>query len=200
LLGSQRSPAFVQAAAVEAPSLEKQIIAPGGPAQVPAQQSSVAEQGAPGGAQALRQVSVPPESGTQKPPQHSARTAQENPAARQVEPEAAPRQRSVPVSSARQAVGPPEQQSDAWAQRSPMARQPPGFVIIIIIGPGAGPQRAVPSGPDMQTPEQQPALDPHRSCSGLQPGNVAQREGPAAVGRQRPEQQSPATAQISDAG
>lgn len=82
-----------------------------------------------------------------------------------------------------------------------MGRQRPGIIIIIIIlGPGAVPQRAVPSGPAMQTPEQQLAFEAQRSCSGLQPGSVAQRWGPAAVARQRPEQQSAFEPHSSKAG
>jgi len=65
LLGSQASPALVQTATEVTGSLSKQIIAPGGPAQTPAQQSSIAEHGAPIGAQLFRQPNVPVESAMQ---------------------------------------------------------------------------------------------------------------------------------------
>jgi len=79
LMASQTSPAAVQVTApgADGPS-GAQMRLPGIPTQVlPLQQSSVAVQGAPLGAQTmLRQVRTPEPSGRQWAPQHSAPSAQ----------------------------------------------------------------------------------------------------------------------------
>ena len=64
--------------------------------------------------------------------------------------------------------------------------------------PGAIPQRPTPSGPTLQTPEQQAAAEAQRSPCEAHPGARAQRRTPPAVAAaQRPEQQSLSSAQIS---
>ena len=147
----------------------------------------------------LAQVSLPDVSGRQRPSQHCAATEQGSPSGRQVELPDGPRQRSVPLSSARQLSAPAAQQSGDFAQRSPTARHPFG-IGGGAIGPGAGAHRAMPLGAAMQVPEQQFSPAKHRSCSGLQPEAAAQREGPVPDGWQRPEQQSLLVAQSSKAG
>jgi hypothetical protein len=70
------SPAAVQSAPAMDGSSGAQIRLPGAPRQVPpVQQSSLAVQGAPSGAQTLRQESAPLPSGRQWPPQHCSESA-----------------------------------------------------------------------------------------------------------------------------
>src|SRR5205823_5925647 len=113
----QASPVVVQVGPTVGPVSWVQTRAPAGPRQTPAQQSSGATQGAPNGAQVLAQVSVPFVSGRQRPPQHWAATEQGSPSGRQVAPADGPRQRSVPLLSARQLSVPPRQQSVDFPQR-----------------------------------------------------------------------------------
>ena len=99
----QTSPATVQVGPTVGPVSWVQTRAPAGPRQTPetrSQQSSSATQGAPSGAQALAQVSVPFVSGRQRPSQHCELTEQGSPSGRQVAPADGPRQRSVPFASA----------------------------------------------------------------------------------------------------
>jgi hypothetical protein len=195
----QTSPVVVQLAPPVDPARWVQTRAPAGPRQTPVQQSSSATHGAPKGAQVLAQVRVPVVSGRQSLPQHCAPTEQGSASGRQVEPTDGPRQRSVRFASARQLSVPGAQQSGDFAQSSPTARH---FFGIGggAIGPGAGAQRAIPSGAAMQVPEQQFSGAAHRSCSGLQPEAAAHREGPVSDGWQRPEQQSLSPAHSSNAG
>jgi hypothetical protein len=195
----QGSPVAVQVGPTVGPVRVVQTRAPTGPRQRPAQQSSSATHGAPKGAQVLAQVSVPDVSGRQRPPQHCAATKQGSPSGRQVEPPEGPRQRSVPLVSARQLSAPAAQHSGDFAQRYPMGRHPFGMGGGAI-GPDVGAQRAMPLGAAMQVPEQQFSPAAHRSCSGLQPEAAAHREGPVTDGWQRPEQQSLLVAQSSNAG
>ena len=138
------------------PAIAAQTRAPAGPRQTPAQQSSLATQGAPNGAQLLAQVRAPAVSGRHCPPQHWAPTEQGIPSPTQAVPADGPRQRSVPLASARQASAPAAQQSGDCMQSSPMARHAFGFEGGDI-GPGIGAQRATPFGPPIQAPEQQSA-------------------------------------------
>ena len=180
----QTAPAAAQtgpAASPLAPS-SVQTPRPGGPAQVPAQQSSGATHPAPRGAHALRQVNPPRGSGRQRPPQHCASTRQGLPSA--AHPPPSGRQRSRAEESARQVV--PAQQSPAFMHSSPTVRHA-GILS------GAFAQRPTSWGPAVHTPEQHSDAAPQRSCSGWQPGRRWQRLGPETPGgggSQRPEQQS----------
>jgi hypothetical protein len=159
----QASPVTVQLGPSVGPVIEVQTRAPAGPRQTPpAQQSSVATQGAPNGAQVLAQVSAPVVSGRHCPPQHCAPTEQGSSSVRQAAPADGPRQRRVPFVSPRQLSAPVAQQSDDLAQRSPTARHPFG-IGGGVIGAGIGAQRAMPLGAALQVPEQQFSATAQRS-------------------------------------
>lgn len=177
---SQLAPAAMQTGPVApSPASLTQAPRPGGPTQVPPQQSSGAVQPAPSGAQAVRQLNPPRGSGRQRPPQHCASTRHGLPSAAQ--PPLSGWQRRRADESAVQLA--PAQQSPAFMHGCPVVRQPG-------IAPGVFAQRPTSWGPAVHAPEQQSDAEPQRSCSGWQPGSRWQRFGPAADGSQRPEQQS----------
>jgi hypothetical protein len=128
------------------------------------QQSSGAAHGAPTGAQLARQPSAPRPSGAQRPAQQSAPTRHENPGAAQELPRGRPRQRMTPAPSARHELGSRSQQSAGAAHSSPIPTQAaaPGRGIGVL---GAA-QRAFPSGPALQLPEQQSVPAAQRSSIG----------------------------------
>jgi hypothetical protein len=181
---SQASPRLMQTGCPAGePAASVQTVEPGDPTQGPLQQSSGPEHMAPTGAHASAQVKPPAASRLQKPVQHCSATEQGAPAPAQ--PITVGRQRMVFVASAAQRA--PAQHSSAFMHSSPSTRH-----LSAIGAPGAFAfaQRPTPSGPTLQTPEQQVAPVAQRSCSGWQPAARAQRLGPVADGAHAPEQQS----------
>ena len=182
----------------------------GKPPQLPAQQSAGPVHGAPVGAQASRQASLPVRLGTQTPEQQSVGRAHIRSALRQT---LAVEQR---LSALHRAAA--SQHSAVFLQATPVALQP-----------GTSAQRRTPSGTDRQVPEQQSSLDWQRSSLGkqppapwqrpsvphtpeqqslavvhrsemiLQPGGALQLAEPLALTWQSPEQQSVALLQVSPA-
>jgi hypothetical protein len=112
----------------------------GKPPQVPEQQSVTAVQGAPAGAHAARQASLPETLGAQMPGQQSVARAQGRPAARQ-EPGIAQRELASQVAAL-------SQHSVGFLHASPVA-----------LHPGVSAQRSTPSGTVRQVPEQQSSFD-----------------------------------------
>lgn len=163
------------------PVASVQTVEPGDPTQGPLQQSSGPEHTAPTGAHASAQVKPPVASRLQKPLQHCSATEQGDPALAQ--PTTSGMQRMPSMVSPTQRA--PAQHSSVFMQSSPGARH-----LSAIGPPGAFAQRPTPSGPTLQTPEQQVAPVAQRSCSGWQPGARAHRLGPVVDGAHVPEQQS----------
>ena len=187
-VGSHGSPALVHAAAGgEVSPGSKHTEVPGAPSQRPAQQSAVAEQRAPIGAHSSRHEKAPSPAGRQRPTQHCSGAAQAAPDGRQATPLSPERQRMVGGVAARHPIGPPAQHSPAFPtpQVSPVSRH---FFAA---------QRATPSGPTVQAPEQQSTAEAQRSPLALHPPVGSQRRTPASSTRQTPEQHSPSIAQRS---